>query len=871
MPENTTCPAGQQGSLVAWGSHQAHWVGDGWHHDGRNPITPQTWTAHLRGQILLGSVYTAAETAQVVAIEVDDHGGSADAPRAAQAVIAAFRALGIEPQVSTSKGGKGYHVRGFLGRPVPRDEARRAIAALKKRLKAEHSEICASYPQRGAGGVLGLPLCGLLEPGHASTNWVKPGGGRLVDPDTLELLPDTLQRAAFETWEVTDAADPGPLLALAGPEEALAPDWDDEPASEAIVVRCRQYIDEIEAGEGKTWAVALATWSFGLSFDQRLEVLTEWDHTKWPTPWNPEQLRRKAEAVADCGRAKGWRLVEEAKTFAARADLMTRTAAAAEPGAPLPTKADLDCAKKLKDLADSELTKAKAIKAVDSSNEAWTAFQAAQKKAQDADLVYRKLAAYFAQNRVKAPVDPQGMPRVLRRNGQFWLRDKEALTYSEKIGNEGDLLTRIWERRAEFPELIEPPKRDQLPDFSRVVETVEWGYSRTTTTYDPETRTLYTGLILAPIEPCYDPVTEEWLEAIAGERLDDMCRQIYATKPEYLDAPSRTTVVVGPKDIGKALIAKGCAWLRKTKSIDLGAVITRFNGPMIDSPIWLADERLPKDLSGEQFRSITTERDHLIELKGREKTWLRGCGRIVLSINDLDKLHLLGTKGADDVDAIADRLAVFSCTESDRVTRARAALARLQMKDGSTVDLPRIASHFAWIWTQTQFTPTQGRFLGATSSGPSIILQAELDEAEDLWEVLAEHLRLRSVREKTYSVSLTPVPIKGRPAEHAWAAAPVVVNDGKLYVRPSALAAVMGWTTKEIRKAVKPLQNTIRWQKRVNEKRVWHGYELQFEPFCRAIDWTEAELKAALKENTVFPTHDILGIPTVPTSTSSAR
>jgi hypothetical protein len=60
---------------------------------------------------------------------------------------------------------------------------------------------------------------------------------------------------------------------------------------------------------------------------------------------------------------------------------------------------------------------------------------------------------------------------------------------------------------------------------------------------------------------------------------------------------------------------------------------------------------------------------------------------MVLSVNNLNKLHLLGSKGKDDVDAIADRFFLVHVPD-DRAQLCNDAQKPLLGDDGSTIDRP---------------------------------------------------------------------------------------------------------------------------------------------------------------------------------------
>ena len=196
---------------------------------------------------------------------------------------------------------------------------------------AELGELPPTWTQAtGGGGYHLMYRCPVKLPGPvpgvAGVD-VKQHGGYIMAPGA--------KHCSGAEYVVLADLDPAPaplwLVALAVPDRAPAePDWNDEPASQEAVARCTAYLDQVPSGVGQTWAAALACWSFGLNLAQRVEALTRWDLSKWPRPWAPEQIRRKAVEAAKSDRPKGWRLTEDATAVGSALQAMASKVTASE-------------------------------------------------------------------------------------------------------------------------------------------------------------------------------------------------------------------------------------------------------------------------------------------------------------------------------------------------------------------------------------------------------------------------------------------------------------------------------------------------------------------------------------------------------------
>jgi len=181
-----------------------------------------------------------------------------------------------------------------------------------------------------------------------------------------------------------------------------------------------------------------------------------------------------------------------------------------------------------------------------------------------------------------------------------------------------------------------------------------------------------TKLIISPFwleghEPRFDPRVEEWLQLAAkdGEAIE------LTTSLAYLLAfpwgPTAAVALIGPRSVGKKLIATGLAECINTGQCCPGrALVSRFNGGLTNSPLVWIDEGLPKGKDGidfaDTFRNLVTGGKLTIERKGKEAFEVAGVHRVLITANNYDDVAALGEQKArtqDDLDAISERLVVF--------------------------------------------------------------------------------------------------------------------------------------------------------------------------------------------------------------------
>jgi uncharacterized protein DUF5906 len=402
--------------------------------------------------------------------------------------------------------------------------------------------------------------------------------------------------------------------------------------------------------------------------------------------------------------------------------------------------------------------------------------------------------------------DFDGLSPIVQSNGRHWVRMPHSDDYSRRCAKEDLALVvrKHWPAGTHemYVDGDDMPKLTDLAKYSEPVNTIVSCYYAPKTTYDPETEILTQGLrIDGEIKPKFDPDVEAFLLAYGGDNVDDLKRWISACRADRLCAPSRALAIVGKKGLGKSLFAHALARCWGTDAVPANVLCARFNGALEFCPIVLADERLPEELTGEAFRNVIQARTHSIEPKGKERHGLMGCIRMVVTANDLNKLHLIGGKGADDVDAIADRFFLVHVPES-RAQLCYDAQKPLLGKDGSTIDIVRMAAHFRHI--QDTVEPAPGRFIGSTSDGGAraVTLAAETDRAPEVFDMVRAFL-LESWG-AAYKPMAAGIPRKGEVVPEAKRNAPFVVQDARMFARVPVIGQLVGREQREVQNALRP-------------------------------------------------------------------
>lgn len=416
--------------------------------------------------------------------------------------------------------------------------------------------------------------------------------------------------------------------------------------------------------------------------------------------------------------------------------------------------------------------------------------------------------APYARGALK-PAEPDSfdhLPICVQNNGRYWLRERDGDDYYRSCTKD-DLPIVV---RKHYPagthefytDGDEMPKLAEMAKFFEPVSTVVGCYFNPKSTYDPKTEVLTQGLRIDPsLVAGFDPDVEKFLAAYGGDELENLKKWISSCRPDRLTAPARALAIVGPKGPGKSLVPHALARIWNADVVPAGVLCARFNGALAYCPIVLADEEMPPDLTGEAFRTVIQSRRHSIEPKGKERHSLHGCIRMVVTANDLSKLHLLGGKGRDDVAAIADRFFLLHLDDA-RAAACIEAQKPLLGDDGSTVNVERMARHFLHIMQTVE--PERGRFIGSAGDGGAmaVTLAAETERAPEVFDLVRAFVHEGWGAQ--YKVGAAGIPKRGEVVPEAKRNAPFVVKDFRVFVRLPVLGQLVGRDQRDVTATLKP-------------------------------------------------------------------
>ena len=406
--------------------------------------------------------------------------------------------------------------------------------------------------------------------------------------------------------------------------------------------------------------------------------------------------------------------------------------------------------------------------------------------------------------------DPRNLTYlIVQADGDYYLRHIQGWTY-RRFKSQTALsieLTRVYGVNNATLVLYDPrgskfPMQSILDAYATNARAVIYDYVTDRTTYDPNTGVIRIGYEPLPgseIEPEPDTEVEKWLEQLAGGSEKDLLELydwIAGTARPRLATTSAACVIVGASDSGKSLLATCLALTWGTVPVPLKAAIDKFNGAILNGPFWHADERMPEELTNDVFREMVQSRRRLVEPKGRERVQLEGASRIIVTLNDLEDLCINGSMGSDAVEAVADRLSIFSCR---LVTpQVRAALDTLRLPGQYDVDVLRIARHLRYI--QVNLVPRLQRFLGAraNSGAQAHLLGQHIERYSKVYEWLKDYLVNPHQFEREYSHE--------RRAFSSGHRFPVITQHEQPWVWANELADKLGLKLWEVQKALQPFR-----------------------------------------------------------------
>jgi hypothetical protein len=260
-------------------------------------------------------------------------------------------------------------------------------------------------------------------------------------------------------------------------------------------------------------------------------------------------------------------------------------------------------------------------------------------------------------------------------------------------------------------------KREFPP--AKIISRHAVGYRHTKFSYGPETTydpagegTVTIGLRVPEIAPVFDPAVDRWLRAMGGERYPRLEQWIASCAQKHNDRLAAALVLIGPASLGKGLLVETLAkmWGETAAPARASTLLAQFNSRLLQSPIVFDDEGVlvgSRELSSDEFRTLTAERSRDVEPKGKERCQLLGTLRLAIAVNNRAQLKLTNLDSADTLAAVGLRL--LEIDMASRAGQVASALAALELEPGS-VDVARIRGHLAWMCDTVEIKPC--RFIG---------------------------------------------------------------------------------------------------------------------------------------------------------------
>jgi hypothetical protein len=281
------------------------------------------------------------------------------------------------------------------------------------------------------------------------------------------------------------------------------------------------------------------------------------------------------------------------------------------------------------------------------------------------------------------------------------------------------------------------------------------------------------------LEPRYHQEVEDWIQAVARE--ETLRFKQWLAKVPDVSHTLAALVFIGPAGIGKSSFMNGIGhlWRERRSNVfckpcDAADVFSKFNTVLMQTPLILADEQMPKGPNGKvlttELRSFIASREHYIESKFKNRVRLEGAPRLVLAINNKDKFLFDEVLSGHDIEAVAERFFVIDCS---RMTKREADRARRLYNYPLFADENYMAEHVLWL--QENMELPDARF-GITSNSHAHIMQSSTRTLRWVDWVAEYLLNARPMQEESRSVN----PNDPRPV--------IVFPGSRVFVSPNRIA-----------------------------------------------------------------------------------
>jgi hypothetical protein len=256
---------------------------------------------------------------------------------------------------------------------------------------------------------------------------------------------------------------------------------------------------------------------------------------------------------------------------------------------------------------------------------------------------------------------------IIQIDGGGWVLDGSG--QYRGMFSRNDLQQAIWSMLRPAPvRLVDPSPTgykhrtavEMVRDYGTLAQKVISDMSATSSVFSVDTDTMRESVcpIRNELKPTYDKRLDEWLQVFGGDFYNKLVDWL-SVVPK-LDLLLCALYINGEKGIGKSMLAHGLAriWTEGAPT-KLSQILGEFNEALVDCPLILADEKLPKkskwDSITEDLREMVSTNSRELTRKYKAPSKLIGCIRLILAANNEFLLESAQTYSRADQEAIAQR------------------------------------------------------------------------------------------------------------------------------------------------------------------------------------------------------------------------
>lgn len=245
-------------------------------------------------------------------------------------------------------------------------------------------------------------------------------------------------------------------------------------------------------------------------------------------------------------------------------------------------------------------------------------------------------------------------------------------------------------------------------DYGTVAKQVILDLNAQKSTYDERFRALIEAPCpVRPIIPRYHEDIDHWMYILAGDQYENL--KTWMAIATRLDLVCVAPFLVGERSVGKSMFGLGMSRLFGTSGpTSLESAFEAFNDSLLQNPITIADESLPKNFRGQpetaKLRLFIQQRERTVRRKFIANAKLLGCTRTIICAHNISILRSTEHMSENEVTGTAERLLYIPCNPE-----AARFLETINTFERGWVDGDGIAEHALWL-RDNHVHESQGRF-----------------------------------------------------------------------------------------------------------------------------------------------------------------